>query len=190
MSQLLDTVEAQLVAVMESARGASGLGTDAAARYLPQSRYRRSGYGAPLRDPGYPQQAYDRAYDMAWIGLGEDPDPQNPLDSTELISLLCELSIGFAFGKETPQAISTTGTEVAVTAATYPYRRAVSEMRRILTAITFPPITCGTLSNSISIIECVREGDAIVEPNGTGRLIGTIRLRILIEAPTGTAFDP
>ncbi len=190
--QWTDLVEARLVEALEGARGSSGLGADALARFFPSGRLRRSTYAAPLTDPSFPKIDFDRGYELLMDGPGQDHDPQNPLDGTELVALTCELQVGFAWGKETPQFISTTGTEVAATAVTFVRRRAVNEMHRILRALTFPAITCGDLGSSVSIIECVRRPNAPVTTNDSipGRLIKIATLDLLIEIPTATNYDP
>jgi hypothetical protein len=192
VTQVLDPIETQIVAILESARGQTGLGADAALRYFPAGRWRRSTYAGPLTDPMYPPAAFDRSYEIAWQDFGQDPDPQNPLDPTQLMSVGCALNVGFSYGKEIPQFINTTGTEVAVTASTFPRKRALSEMDRALRALTFPAIFADTnLSGSgISWIECVRDGLVILSDNGFGRMVATARLSILIEVPTATSFDP
>lgn len=192
MSQLLDLTEARLLAVLLSGRGSTGLGAGALARYYPADRLRRSPYAAPLIDPAYPAGSFDRAIEIQWTTLGQDPDPQNPLDGSELIRLGCTLNIGFAYGKETPQFISTTGSEVAETAATFVRRRAISEMHRVLRALTFPAIFDGTLTSGMSLIECMREPKTQVTLTdlGSGRLLASVQLTLLLEVPTATSYDP
>lgn len=192
MAQWTDPVEARLAAALESARGSSGLGADAAARYLPSGRLRRSPYAALLTDPAYPDGDFDRAYEFEWLSLGQDADPQNPLDGTELIQCEINLQVGFAYGKEVPQRIATTGSEVAATAVTFVRRRAINEMHRVLRALTFPAITCGDLGASVSLIECMRKpgADTTLQDLGSGRLIAIAPLVLLIEVPTATSYDP
>lgn len=194
MSQLLDLVDARIVAVLESARGSTGLGADAAARYYPSGRLRMSAYAAPLIDPAYPPGLFDRSYEISWTGIGEDPDPQNPLDGSELIACSCDVIIGIAYGKENPQFISTTGTEVATAAATKWRKRALSEIHRAMRALTFPAIFEDTnlSSSGIALIECVRTKGtkSTVQDLGGGRALVTTSLEILLEVPTATSYDP
>lgn len=193
MTQLLDPVEARIVAILESARGSSGLGADAAARYFPSGRWRRSTYAAPLTDPGYPSGDFDRSYDIEWTGLGEEPDPQNALDPTQFREFSFSLNVGFAYGKEVPQFISTTGSEVAATAATLPRKRALSEMDRALKALTFPAIFEDTaLMTGVALFELVRaKGTKVtLQDLGGGRMIATAQMEVTLEVATGTNYDP
>ncbi len=200
MTQLLDPIEDRIVAILECERGRFAIDgtvpfaptTDTLARYFPSKRLRRSSYAAPLIDPAYPAGSFDRSYDIKWTTLAEDPDPQNPLDSTQEVELGFDLDVGFAYGRETPQFVSLVGTEVALDAATFARKRALSEMHRILRSLTFPAIFDGDLGQSMTFVEMTRALNTKVtlDDRGGGRLIATASMAILIEVPTGTSFDP
>jgi hypothetical protein len=195
VAQLVDLIEARIAAILESARGSVDVTgfiatPDTIARYFPAARWRRSSYAGHLTDTSYPPGDFDRSYEIWWTELGEEPDPQNPLDGTELVSLAFDLNVGFSYGKEIPQFISTTGTEVAATASTFVSRRWVSEMHRAIRALTFPAIAAGDLGTSISLIDMVRRGKVTQSDNGYGRLVATATIDVRIEIPTGTSYDP
>lgn len=189
MAQYLDALEARIVAILESARGSSGLGADAAARYFPSGRLRRSADNYPLRDARYPGESFDRSYEIEWLASGDDPDPENPRDGQLTERVRLNVNVGFVYGDALAPFVATTGGEVASTAVQHVAKRALSEMRRVARALTLSDIF-QAVGDDPEIEDIRAAGDTVVADLGEGRLLGTVPLVAFVCCASASHYDP
>ena len=189
MATFLATLENRIVAILESARGQSGLGSTAALRYIPTGRFRRAPNNSPIDDARLPIEAFDRAYEIDWLGITQNDEPHNMYDGKALHDVSFRLRVGFVYGEEIPQFSTTTGSESATVNVLNAKRRALEEVRRIERALCLPDIYCST-SDSPSISLLFRLGEANLIDLGAGKLVVNITFRATLESDTDDSFDP
>lgn len=192
MPQILDALETRIVSIMEQNRGGTGMSSDAAARALPDARWRRSVDNAALRDPRYEPTAFDRAYELDWSAIGDFPDVENPLDGTTLRELWLNLNVGHAYGVAASNQVDiASGTfEDAATSVINAKKRALSDAERIKRALTFSEIFSGALGSSITWVGCVRRGRTTTEDLGGGKLLSVTPYQIIISQAPSVTYDP
>lgn len=191
MAQFFDAVEARILAVVCSGRGADGsLGPDALARSIPSGRFRKPANDASVRDPAYPAAELDRAVSIEWLSVEDDPDAlSNERDTRQLRQARFNLLVGYAAGIDASAYVhlaSGTG-ETQAGAAAYPHRRALSDAERIRRALAWGPLVQGTTPE---IVQCVREGATALEPIDLGRVLSITPYRVTLEVNMTTTFDP
>lgn len=190
MAQLLDALDARLVAVLEQARGASGLGPTAAARYVPAGRFRAAAQGQSPRDPNYPLARFDRAYWVDYAGLADEPDPRNPQDALLLQAVRFVLTVGYVYGADNARHVLTaSGTDDAATDVQAVRRRALGEADALLAALNTPDIFADNATDPV-LLDCWREGASGVEDLGGGRLLCVTEYRARIVSSSTSRYWP
>lgn len=192
MARLFDAIESRFAAVLEQARGQSGLGTLAAARYIPTGRFRRAGNKAALDDAAYPVQEFDAAYDLTWLGLQDTgPDPANPLDGQTLRLARVTLRVGYVYGKGSTAFVDTAAgdTASAVVLQNTARQRALSDAERIYRAVAITDIFDSTTTDPQWQL-MRREGATTVADLGGGRLLSSTTYVLLLTLDASSAYDP
>lgn len=191
MAQFFDAVEARVLAVVCSGRGADGsLGADAQARSITAGRFRKPANDASVRDPAYPAAELDRAVSVEWLSVEDDPDTlSNERDTKQLRQARFNLLVGYAAGIDASAFVHLASgtTETQAGAAAYPYRRALSDAERIRRALAWGPLVQGTTPE---IVQCVRDGATTLEPIDLGRVVAITPYRLTLEVDMTTTFDP
>lgn len=190
MAQLTDPLEARVVAILEGARGVDGsLGTDAQNRAMAAGQWRRSANSAPLDDANYPRTMFDRAYEIAWASIADDPDPSNDNDGTAVKWLEFDLHVGFVYGAADDAMVATAGSESGTTAVLAAKARALSECERIKRSLTFYGLVADN-TTAPRILDCKRLGASEVRDLGGGRLLGVTRYRFVVEYDNTAGYAP
>lgn len=188
MTQLLDTLETRIVAMMESAYDGTGAATG---RAITAGVFRRSAQNAPLRDPSYPIGDMDRAYELEYLSISDEPDaPTNPFDGVSLRTIVLALNIGYVYGVNAANQVSKTGSEDKAVSVLHARKRALSDAETVYRAMGYGPIFSGSLTGGITWCECVRDGATTVNDLTGGRLLSVTRYRIVIEITNTTAYTP
>lgn len=190
MSWLLSTIDARVVEILESARGADGaLGTGAQARSLAAGQFRRSAEAVPLTDAAYPRERADRAYDLAYQSWRDDPLPANPLDGAQVVRIAVDLRIGWVYGSATPAMAVAVSSETTTADVLAVRRRALSEAWRVVRALTFPDLVKDS-GSPVAILTCQAAGPTTLDDPGRGYLLSVSPLEFWLEATTSAAFAP
>ena len=187
MADVLTEITTRFDAILRGGRGTSGLGPDAAARAIPADRYRRGIEGALLRDAVYPENAYDRAYAYQWGGMSLQEEYASDAVDRILLSMRLELLLGHLYGTAHASFLRLVGGEVAATAATQGYQRALGDAVRIRRAICFGPLYQG--GTEPPIVSVALTGDVSIEDLGD-RLLTTLPLTVVINASNTLAYTP
>jgi len=165
----------RVLAVLVDGRGADGaFGAEAQARAIAVGRFRRAADNAPLADPSYPPEAFDRAVQLDWLE-GEDLDGmQNPLDLDQLLSARFSLTHGCVYGPALAPWAMLYGSEVAADAVRAARERALDDAQRIKTALHWVHglLRDGTETDPVPIA-CVRQGATTFQDLRDGRLVAT-----------------
>ncbi len=191
MAWLLDPVETRLVAILEGARGLSGLGTTATERHIPVGRLRRSADAQSLRDPAYPIEQFDRAYELLWDEGGDGEHPENSVDPLTLRWLSLDLLVGhvYAVARDEFVAPGAGTTEVATASVRAVRLVAQSLAERIKRAVELPAIFVDATTDP-RLVDCTRVGSTRIEDLGRGRLVSVTRYRVLVERLSSSNYDP
>ena len=187
MADVLAEITTRLDAILRGGRGVSGLGADAAARAIPADRYRRGIEGALLRDSAYPVNGYDRAYAYEWGALALQEEYASEAVDRILLSCTLSLLLGHLYGTAHASFLRLVGGEVAATAATQGYQRALGDTVRIRRAICFGPLYQG--GTEPPIVSIALTGSTTVEDLGD-RLLTTIPLTVVINASNTLTYLP
>lgn len=170
MADILDAVEARIVAILESNRGAAIAGVDSSIP-LPTGLFRRPVGGMSVRDERYPPKQLDRVYQLEWLTRRHAPAPQNPKDPWQRRMFRFRLDIAYAFGSVSSQYTHTTGAEVAATVAQVARKRALSESERVSRALTCPAIFQDAPGADVTLVDCFEDGESSIELLPPTRLI-------------------
>lgn len=193
MAELLAPVTTRFVDVLERERGRSGLGPTAALRYVPAGRFRRSAGGQSLRDAGYPPNVrhWDRAYFLEYVGLADEPRPENPQNATALRIVHVNLLVGYVYGAGSVAAVARAigTTEDPATAVANVRQRALSEADAVYSALGSPDIFQDITTDPV-LIDCVRDGESTVEDLGGGRLLSVTNYAVTLEKSTTARYWP
>lgn len=193
MAQVLTALETRLGDILFRARGAdNSLGLDAAQRSIPADRFRPVSSDAPLRDPSYPREQFDRAARFEWLSVGDEGNPNNPLNGPQFRRARLALVVGYAQGADVAiqPYIKLSGSETAAGAAMAARLRALSDAERIYRALAFPALLTGAPVIDPVPLSCFREGASEVEDLGDGRLLCTTVYAVRFESQSGTTYDP
>lgn len=189
MPSLLDTAETRLVAVLEGERGKTGLGSLAAAKYIPAGWLRRSGNRAALRDPEYPIGEYDCAYELEWLASEDLPEPSNPFDGQLLRTVRLRINVGHLYGKGSSTFVDTGASETGSTAVLNARKRAIVFAEAVYGALSVPDIW-QDYSADPALVDCVREGPTVIEDLGGGRLLSATVFKLLLCLVGTTRYAP
>lgn len=188
MSDVLTPIETRLDDILKGGRGVDGsLGTDAQARALTASVYRRSADGASLRDVAYPLNQFDRVYALEWGAQGSSEERFNAAHSRQLVRFELRLLLGHIYGSAHSALLRLIGSEVAATAALRPRVRSNGDVVRIRRALCFAGLYGNDTEPPIANIE--QAGDTVVEDFGD-RLLTTVPFIIVLNVSTSLAYAP
>jgi hypothetical protein len=178
MAAYLDAVEARLVAILEAARGASGLGATALQYHLPLATVRPTPSKAPLREVTAPD-LFDGAY---WLEWADDDDgavrPRNPLDNHYRVDAKLRVHLGAVAGPAREGVTKLLGTESAAAVVLYARRRALGLARRVGNALTCFDLVLGGLTPEVA--DVASDGATTTEDLGDGRVIATVPLKLTL----------
>lgn len=188
MAELLDAIEARLLAVVCLGRGTDGsLGSDAEARAIDAGRFRVASTGISLRDPSYTPSAFDRAVSLDWESISDEPDPANDYDALALRVVRFVLLTGVVYGPSLAAYAHTSGNELPATVVEQARRRALQDAERIRLALGFGALVKGGTNPTIVGIE--REGPTTIEDIGQGMLVSSTPYRCIIEIDTTSPYE-
>ena len=188
MADLYSAVDTRLNAILQDGRGANGaLGSEAQARSIPAGSFRRATDNAPLSDPQFPAEAFDCGYVLRFDASTDDPAPNNPYASPQIERSTLSVVVGYAQSAGMVGFVHTRGSEVAATCVARAPQRALSDAMRIKRAIEFGPLR-GVDTDPV-MIEATRL-DSSVDDIGGGRLLLTVRFRLVIQYAATTAYAP
>ena len=166
MADRLKSLEDRLVAILES-----GYGTR---RTIPPGWFQRSSDRMSLRDPSYPRQVFDGAYEIRYVGTEDHPPgPSNPYDPAWLRDVTFTLTLGFlegagAAGGWNPGAAGSG--ETAAFSMQNASHRALDRAECVWRALNWPDNVRDTTSDP-KIVEVRRLGRSEPEDLGDGRLL-------------------
>lgn len=193
MADLLDAVDDTIVAIMEQARGASGLGAFAAACALPLRAYRRSPDRMAMDDPYPPGEEFDRAYEVRYDSIADMPGaaPSNPYDPQSLRELVVTLRVGLYYGADIPRFVSTwpSSTETQAYAVLNARKRALEDADRVWRAFNCPDISRRTDTDP-QLADWRRDGPVTLQDIGGGRLLYEMVLKVWIAKSNSTSYVP
>jgi hypothetical protein len=193
MSQEPDAVQLRVTQIVAQERGKTGLGPQAAALYLPATRFRPAVARAPLREAAFPMQAFDRAWHFRAISLAPFR-VVNSRDGQKWMRLTFAVETGVVYGKGNESLVYAGGTgESAAEAVLNPGSRAVADGERIAQILTLPDATRGVALTGISILDVDRVGNlgaVDVFDLGDGKLIGSTLYEAKLRVQNLTANDP
>ena len=185
---LYTQVEARINAILQSGRGADGsLGSEVTSRAIPAGTFRQVADNAPLTDPSFPAEAFDRGYVLRFDAAEDDPTPNNPYQSVQFQRTVLSVMVGYVQTTALAGIVDAVGSEVAATEVTRADRRALSDSMRIKRALEFGPLR-GADTDPV-MVEVTRL-DATNTDLGNGRLVCTTRLRLVIQYDATTAYGP
>lgn len=188
MADLYSQVETRLNAILQDGRGASGgLGPEVATRAISAGQFRRATDNAPLTDPQFPAEAFDCGYVLRFDASTDDPTPNNPYQSPQIERSVLSVLVGYVQSAGNVGFVYTRGSEVAATCVTRAQARALSDAMRIKRAIEFGPLR-GVDTDPV-MIEATRLDDDVADLGG-GRLLLTVRFRLVIQYNTTSAYAP
>ena len=191
MTSAFLTIEQRLYAIMCDARGADGsLGADALAKSIPATRFRRALDGAPMRDPTYPPDAFDRAVYVDWLGDADDVEINNPLDAPHHCVARITVTNGVVVGTALATFASLVGTESAAAVVLQASSRALNDARRITRALGCPDLLRGGTTLDPAPLACVREGGTTIEDMGDGRRMAVTSYTLRYLADNTQNYDP
>lgn len=189
---IFSVLESRLNAILFSARGADGsLGADATARSIPADRFRPAASNAPLRDPAYPREQFDRAVRLEWMGVEDAEGDDNELDSVMLRTARLSLQVGYVQGADAgirPFAVLA-GSETAAAVTVAARARALSDAERIRRALALSDLFAYGGLDPVPL-SCDREGSASIEDLNDGRVVCATVYRVLYQASAATNYDP
>lgn len=188
MADLYSQVDARLNAILQEGRGADGsLGSEVQLRALPAGSFRHATDNAPLTDPQFPAEAFDCGYVLRYDASTDDPAPNNPYQTPQIERSVLSVLVGYVQGAGMTGFVYTRGSEVAATCVTRAPQRALSDAWRIKRALEFGPLR-GADTDPV-MVECTRLDDS-VDDLGGGRLLLTVRFRLVIQASATTSYAP
>lgn len=188
MSDYLSAVETRLDAILASGRGTDGsLGADAQARAIPAGTFRRQADNAALDDPGFPAEAFDRAYILRFTSAAPDPSTNNPYQSPQFSRLSLVITVGYLYGAALPAFVDAQGTETQATSVYRADRRALSDGWRIERALVFPPLR--GLDTDPTMVVCNRSSTTWQDLGG-GRSLGVTTMELVLQADVLSAYGP
>lgn len=176
---LLDALEDRIVAVLCEGRGTNGsLGTDAQSRAITAAVLRRPATDVSVRDTAVPAEEFDRFVSIEWLGVGDTQEVSNEYDTPQLITLRCNVLVGYAAATSLSGFAHIHGSETAANAVAHWRRRALGDAQRIKHALCFLALAGGTLSDGVEWVGAVRDGDSVIEDLGEGRALCATPLKI------------
>jgi hypothetical protein len=191
MTSAFLTLQDRLYAIMCDARGGNGaLGADALAKHIPATRFRRALDGAPLRDPTYPPDAFDRAVYIDWLSDADDGEIHNPLDGPHFCVARISIANGVVVGTALAPFVATVGTESAATSVLHASARALNDALRISRALACPDLLRGGTALDPVPLACVRDGGTTIEDMGDGRRLAVTTYSLRYMADNATNYDP
>ncbi|MDB4930533.1 MAG: hypothetical protein JWM10_3017 [Myxococcaceae bacterium] len=177
----------RVLAVLVDGRGADGaLGAEPQARAIAVGRFRRAAKNAPLRDPSYPAEAFDRAVQLDWLDDGDADGVQNSLDLTQYVTARFSLTHGVVYGPALAGWAMLYGTEVAADAVVGAKERAFNDAERMKVPLHYLNglLRDGTETDPIPVA-CVRQGATSTVDLGGGRLLATSIYELQFRTTTG-----
>lgn len=190
MASLLDEIDARILDVVCSGRGTGvGFGTEAQARAVPSGDFRSTAHDASLRGPTYPLDAFDRAVQVSWLSLADEPEISNEMDATSLRTARFELLVGYVTSEAHQHYVRLLGSENRATAAVRWERRALSDAERIKRALCFAEIAAGPLT-VVRLIGLARDGASTREDLGEGRGISITPYQLRFDYTTSGSIAP
>ena len=158
--QLLDDVEARIIAIVTAGEGSSGYSAQAAALSIPAGRFRLPPGIGMLRDDGLSTEAFDRAVEIEWVSLASDPDPYNSQDAVGLRRVRWRLHVGYLFGKEMPTTqihVASGTSETAANALKYARRRALSDAETLAGILSIGDVVKARSHNAEIVIRYLKD---------------------------------
>ena len=169
---LFDALEDRITAIVCQGRGIDGsLGTDAQSRAIAAGYLRKPQTDASVRDVAVPAEEFDRFASIEWLAVGDEPEVSNEYDTPQIVSLRCNLLVGYVAATALSGFAHVHGSETAANAVAHWRRRALGDAQRIKHALCFHGLAGGTLTDGIDWIACRRDGTSALEELGDGRAL-------------------
>lgn len=170
MADILDTVEARIIEILEQNRGAAIAGVDPSIP-LPTGLLRRPVGAMSVRDERDPPKQFDRVYQIEWAERTAVPRPQNQNDGWQRRNFRFRLDVAYVFGSVASQFTHPVGAETASDLARAARKRALSESERIARALTCARIFQDTPGADVTLVDCFEDGPSTIELRPPTRLI-------------------
>lgn len=193
MSDIYGTLRGRALAIVTGARGHDGsLGPDAQEKSIPALRFRDAVAGAPLRDPTYPSESFDRAVRLDWLAEVDSEGVNNPLDGPQIMDARVTVTHGVTYGAALAAFVATAGSEVGADVVLLAQERALRDARRIKRALACPGLIRDSADDAAGIvpIACVREGSTTLETLGGGRMLAVTVYQYTFQTDNTSSDDP
>ena len=169
---LFDALEDRIHAVVCQGRGIDGsLGADAQSRAITAAYLRRPQTDASVRDVAVPAEEFDRSVSIEWLAVGDEPEVANEYDTPQIVSLRCNLLVGYVAATALSGFAHIHGSETAANAVAHWRRRALGDAQRVKHALCFLALSGGALTGGVEWIACRRDGTSTLEELGDGRAL-------------------
>lgn len=190
MASITTEIRERLLAVICEGRGSDGAqGTDAQARAIASGQFRDAGRDTSLRGPTFPASEFDRAVQLRWIAVLDEPEESNELDPNQLRQARIEVLVGYLTASLLEQHASLLGTEETAAAIAQWTDRAINDGERIKRALCFAQLSCGALA-TVQLIGIAREGSTVAEDLPDGRGLSVTTYKILFSYAGSASLTP
>lgn len=192
MSFLFAAVDTRLAAILFAGRGISGTPTSAVA--IPANRFRQRLGDAPLNDPAFPLEGFDRAVEFWPDELFQVPRLMNPLETRGLRDVRYTLRVGCVYGPSLSGVLypAPATSEAAATSILTARRRALSDAYQLQTAMLQPALyqDAGAESSDPRIVAIREAGPVRLQDLGAGRLVSEIPLVLTLDVAQTSRYEP
>lgn len=189
---LANSVRARVLAVVCEGLGADGaLGPDALARSIPADEFHPAGRDTPLRGNSYAAEDFDRAVQVRWLSILDEPEESNELDPNALRIARFEVLVGYLTASVLAPQAQLLGSEAMEDAVAEWTDRAIDDAERIKRALCFAQLSCGALATA-RLVGFAREGSTVTDDSvGEGRGLAITTYRVTLGYTlASTALDP
>lgn len=190
MASITTEIRERLLSVICGGRGTDGsLGTDAQDRSITSGHFRDATRDTSLRGPTYPASEFDRAVQLRWLAVLDEPEESNELDPTQLRRARIEVMVGYLAASLLEQHVNLLGIEERSEAIAQWTDRAVNDAERVKRALCFSQLSCGALT-TVRLIGIAREGSTVTEDLSDGRGLSLTTYRILFSYSGSASLTP
>lgn len=192
MSFLFAAVDNRLAAILFAGRGTGSSPSSTVA--IPANRFRQRLGDAPLNDPAFPLEGFDRAVEFWPDELQQQPRLMNPREARGLRDVRYTLRVGCVYGPSLQGVLypAPSTSESAAASILIARRRALSDAYQVQTAMLQPELYQDVVGESSDpAIVSVREaGPIVLRDLGGGRLTSEIPLVLTLDVAQTSRYEP